>query len=361
MNIEFLTPNSSKWRELLLLCRHDFYHIPEYVALEACRMHGEPVALYAEDGGRVFLLPLILRTVEIENKLKKIQGFWDVVSPYGYPCPLVNVQGEEMHQFMRKILPHVKEQLVDFGIISVFVRLHPILSDSLIFQDFGVLVQHGETVWCDLTKSEDELWNQFRKGHKQDIKSLQKSNYITFNDFEWEYMDDFINLYYATMKRASAESLYYFNKEYFISLRDELFGKMNLWIVKKESDIVAAGLFSECNGIVQYHLSASNPNVKLNGTKLMLYDVILNAKARNNVVLHLGGGLGAGENSLFYFKSGFSNLRKPFYTWRWIINHKVYDEVVKDWVKKTGMKPDDETGYFPAYRKGMQLSVKSDG
>ena len=361
MGVTLLNVDDPRWQELLRICRHDFYHVPEYVALEAARIGGKPCAIYATDGESVFLLPLALRIVEVCANGVRSGDVLDMVSPYGYPCPLANIQGEEARRFMRDILPKVRDYLTELGVISVFVRLHPILSDPSMLHDFGVLIQHGETVWCDLTKSEEELWNQFRKGHKQDIKSLQKNNYFAYRDYEWEYMNDFINLYYATMKRASAESLYYFDKEYFISLKEALLSKMNLWIVEKESDIVAAGLFSECNGIVQYHLSASNPNTRVTGTKLMIYGVILSAKERNNVVLHLGGGLGAGNDSLFYFKAGFSRLRKPFYTWRWIIDPRAYNTLVEGWVNRTAMKPDDESGYFPAYRKEVALGGESKG
>lgn len=351
MLLTVITPDKPSWMDFIGNFCFDIYHLPEYFVIETKRFGGEALAICIENGDNKLFLPFIKRSINLnKNPSVSIECF-DAISPYGYPCPLINIQGKEAHQFLKESIPFIKKELNRLGIISLFIRFHPILSDPYIFQGDGIIVQHGETVWCDLTKSEADLWNQLRKGHKQDIKSLQNTGYTAFEDVEWDNLDKFIYLYHATMRRVSAEKPYYFDKEYFMSLKKLLEKRINLWFVKKETDIITGGIFFECNGIVQYHLSASNPDSKVPGTKLMLYKVMQNARALGNVVFHLGGGLGAGNDSLLYFKSGFSNLRKGFFTWRWIINSKEYAAHIEDWQRCSGIEADDIKGYFPAYRK----------
>jgi hypothetical protein len=75
------------------------------------------------------------------------------------------------------------------------------------------------------------------------------------------------------------------------------------------------------------------------------------AKAAGNRVLHLGGGVGSRYDSLFRFKTGFSNLRSGFDTWRIICNHKRYDELTE----AAGLSHAPIDGLFPAYRASSEL------
>lgn len=66
--------------------------------------------------------------------------------------------------------------------------------------------------------------------------------------------------------------------------------------------------------------------------------------------LHLGGGLGAGNDSLFQFKAGFSKKRALFHTCRIILNKDRYDALTAMHQKQTGLAQKEATDYFPAYR-----------
>jgi hypothetical protein len=74
------------------------------------------------------------------------------------------------------------------------------------------------------------------------------------------------------------------------------------------------------------------------------------AKAAGNRVLHLGGGVGSRDDSLFRFKTGFSDLRSPFQTWRVICDHKRYVELTED----AGVFNAPIDGFFPAYRASTE-------
>jgi hypothetical protein len=47
---EFISPEDPRWEKFLRTCRHDFYHLPEYVKLCAKSEGATPAAFYAEDG-----------------------------------------------------------------------------------------------------------------------------------------------------------------------------------------------------------------------------------------------------------------------------------------------------------------------
>jgi hypothetical protein len=72
------------------------------------------------------------------------------------------------------------------------------------------------------------------------------------------------------------------------------------------------------------------------------------AKERGVRFMHLGGGIGCRQDSLAFFKQGFSKLRSRFQTFRMVLEPDIYQGLVRT----RGLPGDtiDPGGYFPAYR-----------
>jgi lipid II:glycine glycyltransferase (peptidoglycan interpeptide bridge formation enzyme) len=228
--------------------------------------------------------------------------------------------------------------------------LIPVLAHPA-WEDFGVVFRHGQTVWIDLTLDEEEMWRQTRKTYRNIIRRLQRDSYkITFDE-NWERLPRFLDLYNQTLDKVKADELYYFNLDYFIGLRKALGPKIFLCLAEKGGEAVAGGLFTECSGIVQYHLFGSSPEgLDKDATKLMLTYVRSWAKARGNSWFHLGGGVGSEADGLLFFKSGFSPRRATYYTWRMVTNPAIFQAAVRAWEEKAHQKADGPEGFFPPYR-----------
>ena len=74
------------------------------------------------------------------------------------------------------------------------------------------------------------------------------------------------------------------------------------------------------------------------------------AKERGNRLMHLGGGVAGAQDKLFDFKTGFSKLRSPFYTWRLVSDPEVYARLCQKWELATGKTANPPDLFFPAYR-----------
>jgi hypothetical protein len=108
-------------------------------------------------------------------------------------------------------------------------------------------------------------------------------------------------------------------------------------------------LFTECAGIVQYSLSASDERFRRKSpTKLLLGDARLWSRKRGNKWLHLGGGLGAQKDALYKFKAGFSNCEKPFVISKVIFDQTEYGESVRQ--ARNLAKNFEDSQSFPEYR-----------
>ena len=345
MRVELLGRDAPEWASFLRDAEHDFYHLPAYVELCAVVEGGEARALLVVDAGRTMLLPLIVRPIP--------GGGYDATSPYGYPGPLVT--GTQDPLFLRDALIAAKPALGFLGIVSVFVRLHPLLNPSPP-DGIGTIVEHGDTVVIDLSLSSEELWGQTRHNHRRDINQALRRGYVARIDEAWTHYETFKRLYRATMSRRSASSYYFFDDAYFDSLRSVLGESLSLCVVEFGGAVAAAGLFVETCGIVEYHLSGSDETfAHLGPTKLMIHFVRAWAKNRGNSRLQLGGGVGGAQDSLLQFKLGFSPLRRAFRTLRFVILEREYARLVA--ARNASLDPAVLAGFFPLYREASAAKI----
>lgn len=355
MNIQVIDLENPLWLKTLEKLDYDIYHLPEYVYLESKRTNSIPEAILIVDNEKIFFIPYLLRRCDnlFDDELN-ITNVFDVVSPYGYPGILLSEAAASAPEFVDLAMNQLMYVLRNKQVCSAFLRLHPILNNGLnetCKPDICKVI--GETVSINLRLSEAEIWHQTRPGERNKINKCKRNGMIAKMVPFQQYVDKFISIYDETMERVEASDFYYFERDYFLQFANALGEKLYLCIVELEEQVTCAGLFTECCGIVQFHLSGTrNKFLKQEPSKLMIDYVRFWAKERGNQVFHLGGGVGSAKDSLYHFKAGFSKQRHTFQTFRLIVDTKQYLNLVKLRAKYLNTEAEKllETDFFPAYR-----------
>ncbi len=346
MLADFLDCRDPRWQGFLASGPHDFYHLPAYVDLCARQEGGTAAAFWARQGDAAMLIPLVLRP--LPPGLEPQPGWRDTTAPYGYPCPLL--RGGPDEAAVAGFLAAFRRAGAEAGIVCAFLRLHPLLElPPGPLQAQGTLVDHGQTVYLDLTRSRDDLDRQTRPNHLADVRRLQRQGFQVRLD-RWELLDAFIEVYEATMRLREADAFYYFERPYYDELRRCLGRQLHLCTVQApDGAMAAAGLFTEVDGLVQFHLSGTaEAHRRLGPAKLMLIHMRDWAQDRGARYLHLGGGVGCREDSLAFFKQGFSKQRARFLTLRMVLAPERYRALAeRRGLDGTG----DPAQFFPAYRQ----------
>lgn len=338
MKAALIQPEDPRWAITLGRARHDFYHLPGYVAVSAHEDGGDARALLVEDDGRGLLLPLVMRPLS--------DGFSDATSPYGYPGPITS--GDADSGWTHHALAYAERFLAENGTVTLFVRLHPLLNPAPP-EGVGTVVRHGDTVTIDLTLSKEEQWRGVRRNHRQQIRQGRDAGYVVFVDEDLEHYGVFQRLYLNTMQRLDASEYYRFGPAYFDGLRAALGTRMRLACATMDGEVAAAALFVETAGIVQMHLTGHDERFAKDQPMKLVFDHVREwSSDRGNDALHLGGGRGGEQDSLLHFKAGFSKVRQPFYTLRCVIHP---DEYRRRMDAVPHADPDDLTGPFPAYQR----------
>ena len=204
----------------------------------------------------------------------------------------------------------------------------------------------NKTIAIDLRLAIDEQRKQFRKSNKSELNQLRNRGYQVKIANSKEDIDAFIAIYTETMQRVEAKEEYFFDNDYFYTFLSNTSFETKLLVATFEDKIIAGAIFTITNKIMQYHLAGTTQEfIKVTPMKLILDEARLLGNELNLDFLHLGGGVGGSDDdSLFRFKSGFSNFQCQFKIWKMIINEEKYNELV---IKNNS---DKQSNFFPLYR-----------
>ena len=343
------TNDTAEWLAVLGRSRqHDFHHLPQYHRVAEQR--GEGVAqlfVYCEDGCTI-ALPLLLRPVDPAQP----GGWQDATSVYGYGGPVASC--DTLPAWVaRNFQSALAEELARRRVIAVFSRLHPLITQHEILAGLGECPANGCTISIDLAAPDEAQRAQYNRSCRTSVRKLRELGFTGFHDREKRYLPEFVSVYLETMRRAGAQSSYFFDDAYFNLLTRELAEVSHLFVALKDGEVAAATLCTICDGIVQDHLGGTRDAfLKFSPDRLVVDTERLWAAEMGAHIFHLGGGVGAQQDSVFRYKAGFSDRRHTFRTWRWVLRQEVCEELsakAARWNSAKGLRA-VSAGYFPAYR-----------
>jgi len=344
---------STEWLSVLdRSAQYDFYHLPQYQTMTQQSEGGAPHLFAHTEGDYVVAVPLILREVGTVSGLAECGvGHRDATSAYGYMGP-VSSHADVPLAIVRNFHAALEQQMRERAVIAVFSRLNPLIPQMHLLEGTGETTVVGQTISMDLTLPPALQYAAYRKNHKHGINKLKRHGVSCLHDGGWAHLSDFLDMYYETMRRVGASDEYFYDPEYFDRL-PSLEPYVHLFICHFQDQAICGGLFTLCNGIVEFHLGATRSDfVELSPSKLLFDVVRIWASEQGAHTFHLGGGTGKPMDSLFHFKAGFSDRRHDFAIWRWTPRPDVYGMLCKErarWNAANQLRA-LSAGFYPAYR-----------
>lgn len=320
---------------------YDTYWLSGYV--KAFRIHGdgEPLLFHYENGSTRGINVVMKRDVAKDENFKGLieEGqYYDFATPYGYGGWII--EGENMEELFAAYSAWLERN----GIISEFVRFHPMIKNHEKCGDFYEVIQLGEVVHMVLD-SPETIWENITSKNRNMIRKAQKNNVRIYNGRFPGIYEKFRIIYNGTMDKDKAEAYYYFGPDFYESVLNDLPQNAQLFWAEREGNVIAASIMMAANEKMNYHLSGSlREYSSLAPTNLLLYQAALWGCENGYKTLYLGGGVGSGEDSLFKFKRAFyKGELNRFHTGKKIFNPGKYNELV-------GLRKTVDSGFFPMYR-----------
>ena len=271
-----------------------------------------------------------------------------MITPYGYGGPLIEIKQEKgREEFIKTYFEKYEEYCNKNNIVSEFVRFHPLEKNHDYCKEFYDVSHISNTIYIDLLSKEVIENNMISKARNK-IKKAEKNHLIFEEDINLNTIDNFIKLYYETMDKNNASSLYYFDKEYFYNVF-KLKDKVKLFNIRYQGEVVATSIILLGDKWIHYHLSANTEvGYKLAANNFLLYNVAIWGSENGYQKLHLGGGYGGNESPLYKFKYSMNkNGILDFYIGKKIYNKELYEKLVDEKMLNSKEK---ESSFFPLYR-----------
>lgn len=328
-----LDSNSDQWNNHL--CNYikgggDIYYTSDYYRMYEKNGDGKGKLFIYKEGHNIVLYPFMINEIVGYNLDKK---YYDIETAYGYGGPITNNYEEEFLQnFENAFLKFCNEN----HIVSEFIRFHPLLKNEKIFSKNINILHNRITVYLDLTKGIERIWdediksktrNMIRKAEKNGLKVEVSNDYDIFKD-----------IYSKTMNKVEASNYYYFDEKYYKQME----GSDNYILLKvmKENITIASAIFMKYGDYFHYHLAGSLEDyLKFAPNNLLLWEAIKFAYKSGAKTFHFGGGLSDSlDDNLFKFKSSFSKNTADFFIGKRVHNKDIYEYLINQWESRNGKK-----------------------
>lgn len=334
---------SEEWdRVVRSFNKYDTYWLSGYVKAFKIHGDGEPLLFYYEDSTTRGINVVMKRDVAKDSHFKGLipeNTFWDFASPYGYGGWIV--EGEHSDSLFETYEDWCKKN----GIISEFVRFHPVVENHKFSESCYDVIALGNTVAMDLS-SPEVIWSNIHSKNRNMIRKAIKNGISIYSGRFPEIYFEFRKIYNSTMDKDNADEYYYFEPEFYNSILNDLPHNAQVFYALYEGKVIAASIMLAANGYMNYHLSGSiKEYANMAPSNLLLYEAALWGNANGYKSLYLGGGVGSGEDSLYKFKKAFykpDDVRR-FYIGKKIFIQEKYDELL-------AIREPIESGFFPKYR-----------
>lgn len=344
--------NRTEWDEVVLsFPNHDIYYLSGYLAPFKIHGDGTPILIYYQEERLRAICAFMLRDVSNETWAQGCinkETFFDAITPYGYGGWLFDKtpSKEETATFWKE----VKSFMHEHNIIDTFTRWSPWLRNQECLRDWSNIIDLGNTIYMDCT-SEESIFQNIKSKDRATIRKAIKNGVVIKHSDDVGLFEKFRHIYNATMDKDNADEYYYFKPKFYEAMAQDLKGQWQIFYAELNGEIIAMSIMLMCNGRIHYHLSGSVMEFRnLNATNLILYETAKYGARHGYKMLHLGGGVGSGEDPLYKFKKTFNkNGDIGFSISKDCFDGDKYSYLI-ELRKKNDPTFDSSTSFFPAYR-----------
>ena len=224
----FTLADYNKWNDIVRSFKtYDVYYLSGYARAFEQNGDEKAVLIYFEKEDTRAINVVMKRDIadcdEFKTEIEQ-DKYCDFVTPYGYGGWIVEGEDycslkEEYEQFARRN-----------GIVPEFVRFHPMIRN---WENLGDIYEegfHGKTIFID-TSSEEIIWNNFTSQNRGKVRKAKKNGLKVYWSRDDRILDEFLDVYSETMDKDCAKNYYYFDRDFFESVMEDL--KYNaMWFMR---------------------------------------------------------------------------------------------------------------------------------
>lgn len=309
MSFHLFTPDDPLWNRLynrLPIEHQDVFYSPGFAALCQKTINSADRVLCAaweSATGGIALYPFVQRDIGRVTGLENSDGLQDLVSLYGRGgMTVAGLAEEELAAFHRC----VHDWALDNRVICSFDRFHPVLRNEAVSVAGTRVIDVGGFVVVDLTDAIDLVESRYKQSMRADLGKAERSGVTVFFEESIDHLDEFLSIYYETMRRHDAKEFYFFERAFFELMPIYIPGKFLFSYARMNGDIVSAELILKHGIYAHCFLSGTKPEVRNQCPNHRLKRDLHRWLAARGCHHYLLGGGSNGDDGIFKYKRAFA-------------------------------------------------------
>lgn len=321
------TSEKETWERVLNSFDATYYHSWKYCSELAKSQEKGVSLLVATDSLSKKTVAISTFSIRLFNK-----DTIDAYTPYGYGGLIVSKINKQ--EFENELLAFLKTK----GFTTYYIQQHPLYDDLELFKIYRKTI-NDVFIW-DIARDNKELWSGLSKGHKYEIKKVDKRNDFVISEDVPSTFERFYDLYNKNLQRVDASDVYFFSKNFLYELSND---SKTIYLASKiNGQVEAVTLFLNNGDISEYFISAASSE-GINHTRKLIWQTVSKLKDMNFNSVNLGGGVQK-RDFLAQFKSRFGAKESSLQVIQLVVN-------IENYKKQMCGRNYSDIKYFPAYWK----------
>ncbi|GKW45255.1 GNAT family N-acetyltransferase [Planococcus sp. NCCP-2050] len=249
--------------------------------------------------------------------------YYDLTTPYGYGGPMiVDCKEGKRRELVKEYEAAFQRYCEENKVVCEFVRFHPLFNNAADFKDCYDTHFKRKTIQTQLKEFDDPIQHEYSSSCRRDIRQSLRAG-VEFQVVQNpDDLHDFKKIYYLTMNRNDADSIYYFDDEYFENCM-KLLGEYLVTVeVLYEGKTIGMSISFACGNTIHAHLTGTLKEYhRLAPAYVLQYALAQWGKEHGYERIHHGGGrTGEPDDKLYQFKKKFSKSEELDY----FIGHRIW-------------------------------------
>lgn len=325
--------------------RYDIFYLNHYVKAFYKEEDGVPLLIYVENEKCRGINVVMRRDIADDNifigKIEK-NKYYDIRSPYGYGGFWLEGDKEEFQRIIEEYIEYCLKseyvcEFVRFELLEPFYKLY-----------YGEVETRSHNIIRSLEMPIEDMLFDFEHKVRKNLKRGIEYGLKIIVDNTGEYLEDFLRIYYGTMKRTGAENNFYFSRSFFETINRMRENIIYFHVVYEDKIISSELVLYGTENAYSYLGGTDSEYFPMRPNDFLKFEAIkwLKEKGLKNFIL--GGGYGT-DDGIFHYKKSFSpNGVVNFYIGKKIFSEKKYQELLQ--IRKEEKEFNAESSFFPLYR-----------
>lgn len=281
--------NETKWNEIIRLFKNiDVFYNYNYVKAFCNEESTDGFMFYYNDGNtkaiNVFTKIKIEENDNVKNTNtnKKDKITYDIISPYGYGGFII--EGNNFENVNKEFINYCKEK----NITNEIVRFS--LFSSYKDKYYGKTEAVKKNVVRRINGTPNELLQDFEYKIRKNLKRAKENNLEIVIDNNSQYLQEFISIYYNTMRRNGAKQKYYFSEKFFQEILKMKNNSLIFFVKYKQEFISTELVLYDKNNCYSFLGGTNSEYFKYRPNDFLKFEIIKWAYSKGLKNFVLGGG-----------------------------------------------------------------------